>query len=156
MFITAEELRTILKQLEAATEDVDDVLRLQLSRKLQMLMNCTADVHTSALKAEVLLEEKTEPADSVIGTSNALNCQPFTLTRRDGEEEHYLLPVANSPVGKVMRELLTSMEQNRDPMNKITLKEFTAGGPFREGCDGSCIEVLQDKTGDFLHELISR
>ena len=153
----AMKMKTAAANNEAASMEVIRALKANLAE----LTNLNADTHTSALRDQMVLAKFSQVTDVAVNSSNAhaLNTTPFVIPAVDGAggDEQYLLPPEDIEIGVVMRTLLTDMRNNRNPRNKITLKQMKSGEYDTETCDGTCVEVVQEKCGhEYLHENVSR
>ena len=126
---------------------------------LNDVTNLNADVNVALMKEELSHAESDDGAEDEI-IRNVFNCTDFVLEEitngiQSYERETYRLPDANTPIGEVMRNVLTRMRENRDPSNVVTMKEVRTQ-TMPNGRDGSCIRVAHERDAEYLHELIAR
>lgn len=154
-----KELAIKMKTAAANNEATSKEVLLALKANLAELTNLNADTHTSALRDQMISEKFTQVTDVNSSNAHSLNTVPFVIPAVEGVGgvEQYLLPPEDSEIGEVMRKLLMDMRNQRNPRNKITLKQMKSGDYDTETCDGTCVEVVQEKCGhEYLHENVSR
>jgi len=129
-------------------------------RILDDVTNLNAVVNVALLKEEWSHEESDNDVAEDEMIRNVFNCTDFVLEEttdgiRSCGRETYRLPDANTPIGEVMRNVLTRMRDNRDPSNVVTVNELRTQ-TMPAGRDGSCIKVAHERDAEYLHELIAR